>query len=83
MSIPKPSPDQNGEFLSGRHIYRVHWVLGTDLLLGVCHCGAGLQAEDPVELWEWLLRHPDGHDVSVPLPTGPLQELTADDLARL
>ena len=48
--------------LTGEQVYRVHWVLGTDLLLGECHCGARHQAEDPVELWEWLLAHPDGHE---------------------
>jgi hypothetical protein len=47
--------------LTGEQVYRVHWVLGTDLLLGVCHCGAEFQADDPVLLWDWLLAHPDGH----------------------
>ena len=58
--------------LHGDTVYRVHWVLGTDLLLGVCHCGAEHTAEDPVELWEWLLAHPDGHACAVPgQPTDP------------
>ena len=26
---------------------------------GSCHCGAETEAEDPVEMWEWLLAHPD------------------------
>jgi hypothetical protein len=47
--------------LAGQRIYRVHWRLGTDLLAGVCHCGAEHESEDPVELWEWLLAHPEGH----------------------
>ena len=34
---------------------------GTDTLRGTCHCGAERHAEDPVELWEWLLAHPQGH----------------------
>jgi hypothetical protein len=42
-------------------LYRIHWVPGTDQLVGACHCGAVREAEDPVELWEWLLAHPDGH----------------------
>ncbi len=48
--------------LSGDRVYRVHWRPGTDRLVGVCHCGAEHEAGDPVELWEWLLAHPDGHD---------------------
>ena len=47
--------------LTGDRVYRVHWRLGTDLLAGVCHCGAEHESEDPIELWEWLLAHPDGH----------------------
>lgn len=47
--------------LPGGTVYRIHWKLGTDLLIGVCHCGAEHEAEDPVELWDWLLVHPDGH----------------------
>jgi hypothetical protein len=30
-------------------------------MTGVCHCGAEHESEDPVELWEWLLAHPDDH----------------------
>ncbi|GHF25721.1 hypothetical protein GCM10017786_69880 [Amycolatopsis deserti] len=48
--------------LHGDTVYRIHWKLGTDLLVGVCYCGAEHESEDPVELWEWLLAHPDGHD---------------------
>jgi hypothetical protein len=47
--------------LRGETVYRIHWKLGTDLQIGVCHCGAEHESEDPVELWEWLLAHPDGH----------------------
>jgi hypothetical protein len=50
--------------LTGGRVYRVHWVLGNDLLLGVCYCGAQREADDPVELWEWLLAHPVGHGPS-------------------
>jgi hypothetical protein len=58
--------------LPGERIYRVHWRLGTDLLVGVCHCGAEHEAEDPVALWEWLLAHPDGHGPPVPEPVRDL-----------
>jgi hypothetical protein len=47
--------------LRGDRVYRVHWIPGTDTLRGVCHCGAERAAEEPVELWDWLLAHPDGH----------------------
>lgn len=47
-------------------VFRVHWLPGTDLLRGICHCGAAHEAEDPVELWSWLLGHPDGHAASGP-----------------
>ena len=42
-------------------IYRVRWRPGADRLVGVCHCGAEREAEDPASIWEWLLAHPDGH----------------------
>ncbi|HET6500394.1 MAG TPA: hypothetical protein VFG87_06480 [Amycolatopsis sp.] len=55
--------------LSGETIYRIHWKLGTDLLVGVCHCGAEQESDDPVLLWEWLLDHPGGHSrAAVPVP---------------
>jgi hypothetical protein len=47
--------------LTGRNVYRIHWLPGTDRLHAVCHCGAERDFEDPVELWDWLLAHPDGH----------------------
>jgi hypothetical protein len=43
-------------------IYRVTWLPGSDTLRGVCHCGAEREAEDPIEIWSWLLAHPDGHE---------------------
>ncbi|MFE6160455.1 hypothetical protein ACFQ7F_16260 [Streptomyces sp. NPDC056486] len=53
--------------LSGDGVYRIHWVLGTDRLLAVCHCGAQREFEDPVVLWDWLLGHPEDHHLgSVP-----------------
>jgi hypothetical protein len=42
-----------------RTVYRVVWSPGSDRLVGVCHCGAELEADDPVRLWRWLLAHPD------------------------
>ncbi|SOE07843.1 hypothetical protein [Streptomyces sp. Ag109_G2-15] len=42
-------------------IYRIDWLPGTDLLHGTCHCGAQHTAQDPVEMWEWMLGHPEGH----------------------
>jgi hypothetical protein len=41
-------------------VLRVDWLPGTDVLLGTCHCGQTGEAEDPVQIWEWLLGHP-GH----------------------
>jgi hypothetical protein len=54
--------------LRGETVYRIHWKLGTDILVGVCHCGAEHESEDPVRLWEWLLDHPGGHS---PEPAPP------------
>ncbi|MGW5867176.1 hypothetical protein ACWFRJ_34040 [Streptomyces sp. NPDC055239] len=47
--------------LSGEEVHRIHWVLGNDRLLAVCHCGAQREFEDPVALWAWLLGHPEDH----------------------
>ncbi|MBP2325988.1 hypothetical protein JOF56_006373 [Kibdelosporangium banguiense] len=53
--------------LRGASVHRIHWKLGTDVLVGVCHCGAEHESEDPVQLWDWLLAHPVGHQ-AVPAP---------------
>ncbi len=37
---------------------RVGWLPGTDRLHGRCHCGAQTEADDPVQMWEWLSAHP-------------------------
>ncbi|MFE2067066.1 hypothetical protein ACFXDH_32605 [Streptomyces sp. NPDC059467] len=42
-------------------VYRIDWLPGTDVLHGTCHCGAEHTAQDPVEMWEWMLGHPEGH----------------------
>lgn len=52
---------------------RVVWVPGSDQLRGVCHCGAEFVADGPVEVWEWLLAHPAGHDGGA--RTGPAPSL--------
>ncbi|MFI6784548.1 hypothetical protein [Micromonospora sp. NPDC050276] len=59
---------------SGDRVYRIHWVPGTDTLRGICHCGAERVAEEPAELWEWLLAHPQGHQgAAVPSPRPPVR----------
>jgi hypothetical protein len=40
-------------------VYRIVWLPGSDRLHGTCHCGAEHDADDPVEMWTWLLAHPD------------------------
>ncbi|GHH35351.1 hypothetical protein FHS35_005242 [Streptomyces umbrinus] len=53
-------------------IYRIDWLPGTDVLHGTCHCGAEHSAEDPIEMWEWMLGHPEGHTPRDPyVPNGP------------
>lgn len=54
--LPPPS-----RMLTGRTVYRVVWQLGTDVLMGYCWCGVPHESVDPIELWEWLLAHPDKH----------------------
>lgn len=39
--------------------FRIRWLPGTDVLLGTCVCGARYECQDPVEMWDWLLAHPD------------------------
>jgi hypothetical protein len=53
------------DMLPGERVLRVHWLPGSDRLRGRCHCGAETEAEDPVEMWEWLLAHPDHPRVPV------------------
>jgi hypothetical protein len=54
MTLPPPR-----EVLDGERVLRVNWLPGSDRLRGRCHCGAETEAEDPVQMWEWLLAHPD------------------------
>jgi hypothetical protein len=67
-----PAPTR---MLGGRSVYRVVWKLNTDVLVGYCWCGETHEAQDPIELWEWLLAHPDQHDsasaAEVPSPSAP------------
>jgi hypothetical protein len=43
-------------------VYRIRWMPGTDELLGDCFCGAVHRCDNPIDMWEWLLAHPFGHD---------------------
>ena len=54
--LPPPT-----RMLHGRQVYRVVWKLETDVLVGYCWCGEPHESDDPIELWEWLLAHPEGH----------------------
>jgi ferredoxin-NADP reductase len=75
--------------LPGNTVHRIHWKLGTDVLIGVCHCGAEHESEDPIELWEWLLGHPVGHTSAAGGGEGDFdllverKEILADGVARL
>ncbi|MCZ2825625.1 MULTISPECIES: hypothetical protein [unclassified Modestobacter] len=66
-----PAPRQ---VLEGERVLRVNWLPGSDRLRGLCHCGAEAEASDPVEMWEWLLAHPDhpADGPTEPPATGPL-----------
>ncbi|HEV7870902.1 MAG TPA: hypothetical protein VGO95_06560 [Modestobacter sp.] len=69
MTLPAPR-----QVLEGERVLRVNWLPGSDRLRGLCHCGAEAEASDPVEMWEWLLAHPD-HPTGGPAgpsATGPL-----------
>lgn len=44
---------------AGSPVFRVRWLPGTDVLLGTCHCDAQHEGQDPAEMWDWLLAHPD------------------------
>jgi hypothetical protein len=50
------------QMLHGPRVLRVEWLPGTDRLHGTCFCGTAHEAEDPIEMWEWLLDHRDSHD---------------------
>ncbi len=73
MSGPTPT-----QMLDGRHVYRVVSQLGTDLLVGHCWCGESRSAQDPIELWQWLIAHPDTHGDGCAGPVAP----DADELVR-
>jgi len=57
--------------LPGNRVYRIYWVPGADRLRAMCHCSAERDFDGPVELWEWLLAHPDGHDTPAAGPACP------------
>jgi hypothetical protein len=84
MSLPPPR-----EVLSGEKVLRVNWLPGSDRLRGRCHCGAETEVEDPVEMWEWLLAHPDhpagGGEAAPPsaqLPDPPAHVVTDPAVIR-
>jgi hypothetical protein len=52
-----PGPDR----LTRTGVYRIVWLPGSDRLRGHCWCGSARDADDPVELWDWLLGHPEQH----------------------
>ena len=84
MTLPPPR-----EVLAGEQVLRVNWLPGSDRLRGRCHCGAEAEGEDPVEMWEWLLAHPD-HPAGGPdgppqpavLPPPPAHVITDPSLVR-
>jgi hypothetical protein len=45
--------------MTTRKLLQVDWVPGSDQLRGRCYCGAESVADDPVEMWQWLLAHPN------------------------
>lgn len=57
--------------LQGGRVMRVVCVLGSDQLHGFCWCGAIRVAEDPIEMWDWLIAHPDGHARDAELSPSP------------
>ena len=66
MELPPPR-----QVLEGDRVLRVNWLPGSDRPRGLCHCGAEAEGEDPIEMWEWLLAHPDhpaGGPTVRPLP---------------
>lgn len=64
--LPPPS-----KMLPGRTVYRVVWQLNTDILVGYCWCGTPHEATDPIELWQWLLAHPEQHGSAGASPAEP------------
>jgi hypothetical protein len=67
---------QPTRMLTGPGVLRVVWLPGSDRLQGTCHCGAVHVADGPVEVWEWLLAHPVGHEPPAPVPTRPALTLS-------
>ncbi|MEV1167881.1 hypothetical protein [Nonomuraea sp. NPDC049784] len=61
---------ESTRMLTGREVLRVVWLPGSDMLQGMCHCGATHIAEGPIEVWEWLLSHPVDHSPE-PAPGPP------------
>jgi hypothetical protein len=60
------------------HLFRIEWLPGDDLLVGVCFCGAQQTDDEPKPLWAWLFAHPDGHDVRPAQAGSPRDSRTAE-----
>ncbi|MEU6788020.1 hypothetical protein ABZ912_53265 [Nonomuraea angiospora] len=71
---------ERGRSPARRGLLRVVWLPGSDLLQGTCHCGAAYVADGPVEVWEWLLGHPTGHNPTTD-PTPPTGTAHPDALS--
>ncbi|WP_377267061.1 hypothetical protein [Peterkaempfera sp. SMS 1(5)a] len=56
---------------AGDTVHRVVWIPGTDRLHGWCWYGTEQESDDPVELWEWPLAHPDAHSDPPTAPPPP------------
>lgn len=54
------------------HVQRVSLLPGSDRLSGRCFCGAEGEADDPVQMWEWLLAHPDHPQGGASTPEEPV-----------
>lgn len=46
---------------SGPNTFTITWVPGRDVMRAICFCGAELVGDDPLDLWLWVMGHPDGH----------------------
>jgi hypothetical protein len=68
VSGPGPLGPAPQQVMAGDRVLRVNWLPGSDVLRGQCFCGASADGDDPVQMWEWLLAHPQHPDGG---PAGP------------
>ena len=59
--------------------YQISWSPGQDRLVGICHCRARREWDDPEAAWAWLLGHPQDHDPYQPHPDGVTLEVAEAD----